>query len=198
MITFGQRRRRHPLPQFITAMRIRGLLVGLVVMASVATACQYDPTLFAANPALSECFGTPATIGIGWFEPVDGPNGSSYVGTEGNDAVVITNGPVSFDGLGGNDRICVNDTGLASGAAPIVIDAGAGTDTVQVVGSGPVSVVVDLGEGDDFYGGVSAGDETVDAGPGEDHVTIFPGGGPTMSIAGMTTTPTHSATMSTR
>jgi Ca2+-binding RTX toxin-like protein len=156
---------------------LRRSLAGLVVMASVATACQYDPTLFAANPALSECFGTPATIGIGWFEPVDGPNGSSYVGTEGNDVVVITNGPVSFDGLGGNDRICVNDTGLASGAAPIVIDAGAGNDEVWVIGSGPVSVVVDLGEGDDFYGGVSAGDETVDAGPGEDHVVVFPLGG---------------------
>lgn len=101
-----------------------------MVLALLASACQFDPASFADTPALSECLGEQATIGIGWHADLDGVSGSSYIGTEGDDVVVITNGPVRFDGLGGDDLICVNDTGMVSSTPPVVIDAGAGDDQV--------------------------------------------------------------------
>ena len=159
--------------------RLLRTVLGIATIALVATACRYDPARFAHIPSLSECFGQQATIGIGWYGPDDGPSGSHYVGTEGDDVVVITNGPVSFDGLGGNDLICVNHTGLVSSTPPIVIDAGDGHDRVwdrrYRLDAPPATVVLDveLGDGDDaFYG--SAANDVVDAGAGADEVN---GGG---------------------
>ena len=159
-------------PQRLTRVRteLRRLLVGSVFLALVGTACEYDPAQFAGNEALSECNG-PATIGVGWYEPLDGPGGSSHIGTEGDDVVVMTNGPVSFDSLGGHDWICIKDTGMASGAAPITIYAGAGRDTVIAVAGGDSAVVVDLGEGpDDYWGFSGSSDDVVYGGPGNDFV----------------------------
>ena len=168
----------------------RGLAAAGIALAAIAgAACEYDPTTLADLPAWSTCAGRQATIGIGW-SPDDGLTQPSYTGTEGDDVVVIANGPVFFRGLGGDDLICINDTGLDWWYGKVVIDAGPGNDVVL---SGPdparihqewpgvmdADVHVFLGEGNDwFVGGAEsdfvtgdAGDDLIASGGGND--TVF-------------------------
>lgn len=134
----------------------------VAVLGLLGAACDFDPLLYAHNKALSECYGFPATMAIGWDEtdPIGDSGltgGSYYEGTEGKDIVVITNGPVRFNGLGGDDLICVNDTGMASFPYRwTTIDAGDGNDVVfnfsgRATSARSVPNLVVLGPGDDTY-----------------------------------------------
>jgi hypothetical protein len=160
------------MPNASTVRRPFRLLGALVVMGVVAVSCRYDPTAFLEQPSLSECLGRTATIGIGWHEAEgpdgdsDGHPGSTYVGTEGDDVVVIVSGPVVFDGLGGNDVMSPT--------------AGAGDDIVwdrrwrTAAPPADQTVQVDLGPGADrFYG--SAADDEVNGGGGVDDLHCGPG-----------------------
>ena len=80
--------------------------------------------LVVAAPALSQqeaptCLGQPAT------------NPGSLTGTSGDDVIIGTLGADRISGGGGNDTICGEPDGSTSGSAD-VIDAGAGSDVVDV------------------------------------------------------------------
>ena len=107
----------------------RNLVSVLGLLALVATACEYDPAL-GTTPESSTCAGVAATLGFGYHEDLDPSGGSSHVGTEGDDVIVISSGPVTVDALGGDDLICVNDVLPTAAGAQIVIEGGAGTDTI--------------------------------------------------------------------
>ncbi len=146
------------------------LLVG--VMALVGAACEYNPATFTATPSLAKCDGVAATIGVGWVGS-DGDRGATYTGTAGDDVVVITNGPVTFDGLGGDDLICVNATGFAWGAAPMVVVHGGDGDDV-VLNFTERTVLAYLGNGDDSFTG-GEGRDLVSGGPGADSINAGAG-----------------------
>ena len=151
------------------------LVVVLGAIGLIAAACQFDPAAFAGYPTLSHCNGVPATIGVGWIAE-DGV-GATYSGTEGRDVVVITSGPVTFNGLGGNDLICVNDTGMNWGQGNVVVTGGPGNDTVHNFSTTGLVAAV-LGEGNDTYNGGpgpdvvigQAGNDTITTGDGDDSV----------------------------
>ena len=171
------RRRRRRGTRTLTA-------AGIGLAAIAGAACEYDPTTLTTLSAWSTCAGKQATIGIGWSQD-DGLTQPSYTGTEGDDVVVIVNGPVSFQGLGGDDTICIADTGLDWWYGKVVIDAGPGNDVVL---SGPdptrihqerpelmdADVHVSLGEGNDWFVG-GAETDFVTGGRGDD--LIATGGG---------------------
>lgn len=99
-----------------------------------------------ATAAAATCRGVPATI-VG--EP-----GTRVVGTEGPD-VIVTNGALSVDALGGDDLVCVTfDTGLPFVA--VDVRAGAGDDVVDSTGSSN-RVAAELGEGADRFEAGAAG-----------------------------------------
>lgn len=190
------------MPDGHRAMRV-GRTAALVLLPVVLLlgGCQYDPSEFADTPALSECMGVPATIGIGWHESEgqdgdgDGLLGTTYYGTPGNDVVVITNGPVFFFGQGGDDLVCINDTGMAWGAEFGVFDKigvvlGDGDDAVHVLtapgGRAGNSSWFNLGAGTNaFYGSEGPeqvevfGDDFVNTGGGPDQVIDHGGSGET-------------------
>lgn len=100
-----------------------------------------------ATAAGETCGGAPATI--------VGAPGTHVVGTEGAD-VIVSNGALSVEALGGDDRICVTfETGLPYSTAPV--DAGPGNDLVDGTASG-AGVPADLGSGVDTFVGSSFGD----------------------------------------
>ncbi|MDH4170842.1 MAG: hypothetical protein OEW42_14760 [Acidimicrobiia bacterium] len=115
--------------------------------------------------------GEPATIGIGWYGPADGPTGSTYSGTTQSDVVAITNGPVNFDRLGGDDLICINDTGLAWGdgyptSGVVCVDPALGNDTIHNNSSWHdpnrlLQINLSRGVGTDTYHGGPAREVTV-------------------------------------
>ena len=133
-------------------------------------------TLMAAPPTYAAgetCQGRPATI-------VGVPLQVGLTGTEGDD-VVVTNGAVTVDTLGGNDLVCVTDSGTYAGTR---MDTGAGDDQVDASGTrGRVEAI--LGAGADVYSGSPARDQ-VSTGPGhgkpdteKDTVVSSSGGSPT-------------------
>lgn len=103
-----------------------------LVLAVVAGACQFDPSALTA-PALAGCGGEPGTHGFGFTEGVDPAGGATYEGTDGDDVIVVVNGPVTVHAGGGNDLICVTDAFPTAAGAQIVIDGGDGFD--EIVGS---------------------------------------------------------------
>ncbi len=143
-----------------------GLLI-LTVLALVATACQYDPAEYPGLPApWQTCNGLQATMGIGHATALgDSPGGETYAGTAGVDVVVITNGPVTFNGLGGDDVICVTELELTNSGV-ITINAGSGNDTVLVEAN--VDTVINGGPGNDSIRASGRGHDTVDGGGGID------------------------------
>ena len=124
----------------------------MCVALIAVSACQFNPADFVDIASLGWCNGRPATIGVGWSVREDPAGGSTYFGTEGDDVVVIANGPVVFHGLGGNDLICINDTGIpwGTGTPPVA----AGVPDVCTTGSAgsaraTAAVVVTGGDGAD-------------------------------------------------
>lgn len=119
---------------FIPAALI-GLAAPVLTLAAVSVP---------AHGAPPTCGGAPATI-VG--EP-----GSRVVGTEGPD-VIVSDGAMSVDALGGDDVICVNgETGFPP-ASPVLVDAGPGDDAVDGTYSSN-AVFATLGTGTDgFFGG---------------------------------------------
>jgi Ca2+-binding RTX toxin-like protein len=125
-----------PLPLLAT-----GLLAAMLLPAAPAVA------------AGETCQGRPATV-------VGTPLQVGLTGTEGDD-VVVTNGAVTADTLGGNDLVCVTDSGTYAG---VRLDTGAGDDQVDASGTrGRVEAI--LGAGADLYAGSIARDQ-VTTGPG--------------------------------
>ncbi len=109
---------------------MRRFFVRLILLALVGSACEYDPSTLSNSAALTECAGVAATHGYGFDAAEDPAGGSSYTATEGNDVIVIANGPVTVDAGSGDDTICVNDV-IATGAGELVtIIGGDGNDTV--------------------------------------------------------------------
>ncbi len=100
-----------------------------------------------ATAAAPTCGGAPATI--------VGTPGDRLVGTEGPD-VIVSNGALSVEALGGDDRICVTfETGLPYSTVPVA--AGPGNDLVDATASG-AAVAADLGSGVDTFAGSDLGD----------------------------------------
>lgn len=85
------------------------------------------------------CQGQPATI-------VGQPSQTGLVGTEGRD-VVVTNGALGIDTLGGDDLVCVTDV---TRPGIVLLRTGAGNDVVDASASGS-SVDAELGTGSDHY-----------------------------------------------
>jgi hypothetical protein len=110
----------------------RGLIGVLMALALVGAACQYDPSALTL-PGAGACEGQAATHGFGYAEGVDPAGGSVHVGTDGDDVIVVLNGPVTVLGLGGDDLICVNDVLPTAAGSQIWIAGGEGHD--RVVGS---------------------------------------------------------------
>lgn len=158
-----------------TRRRLKSALAGGAAVAVLATGCEFDPQ-DSANPIINSCQGEAAEIGLGYsdgrFLPADPGTGSIYNGTEGDDVVVIINGPVTFNGLGGNDTVCIRDIGLDNGAGEITVNGGDGDDVV--INDGLMPVALNGGAGNDILFG-SAHDDRIDGGPGVD--TIAAGGG---------------------
>lgn len=120
------------------------------------------------------CQGRPATV-------VGTPGQVGLVGTEGDD-VVVTNGAVSVETLGGGDLVCVTDSGpyagtrLATGAGNDVVDASATRARVEAI----------LGAGADSYLGSPAQDRVItgqggDALDTEADIVVSTSGGSTSS-----------------
>lgn len=114
------------------------------------------PTSHAAAAA-GTCQGAPVTI--------TGEPGGRVTGTEGPD-VIVTDGAMSVDALGGDDLVCVSfETGFP--ATPVAVDAGAGDDVVDGTSSTD-AVAADLGTGADTFIGSDLGSGT------DDLVTVAP------------------------
>ncbi|MBS2940315.1 hypothetical protein KDN32_21475 [Nocardioides sp. J2M5] len=115
-----------------------------------------------AGAAGETCQGRAATI-VG--QPLQ-----RVVGTEGPD-VVVTNGAIGVDTLGGDDLVCVTDA-IAPGM--VTLRTGAGNDVVDASASGSW-VDAELGAGSDHYT-ASAGHDTVLTGSreGSRHVDTEP------------------------
>lgn len=160
----------------ITRLRLFSLAVAGLMVGS---ACQYSPAS-STDPRYNTCNGLTATIGIGFLAQQDPPGGTIYSGTAGDDVVVVVTGPVTFNGLGGNDTICVNhipELAAFNGPSPLVtINGGEGDDVVYNYTSFP-SVMLG-GNGDDILVGGSGidtisgngGHDLVDGGAGNDVV----------------------------
>ncbi len=118
--------------------------IGLV-LALLVSACQYVPSL-ATIESLRICDGQVADLGFGWGED-DPPDGSTYFGTPGDDVIIVANGPVTVNSLGGNDIICVSAFDGFTNAGPITIDAGAGDDAIVNNKAGFTDLVADGGVG---------------------------------------------------
>ena len=124
-----------------------------VLVAGTATAVTAGAAT-AAHARAETCQGrTPTIVG-----PTQGEN---TTGTEGDDVIVAPiNGESKVSGLGGNDTIC-----LVAGVVPssrtesmlriegVVIDAGAGNDSVTNELTAPHNPSVSLGPGSDHYVG---------------------------------------------
>lgn len=129
-----------PLPLLTTGL-LAAVLVPATPVAAVGETCQ----------------GRPATV-------VGVPMQGWLTGTEGDD-VVVTNGAVTVNTLGGNDLVCVTDSGTYAG---VRMDTGAGDDQVDASGTrGRVEAT--LGAGADLYTGSTARDLVV-TGSGYDGV----------------------------
>ncbi len=76
------------------------------------------------------CGDVAATHGFGYSPDLDPVEGSTHFGTEGDDVIIVTNGPVTVHALGGDDLICVNDVLPTAEGAVVVIEGGNGVDTV--------------------------------------------------------------------
>ncbi len=111
------------------------------VLALLLTACQFDPAATNGEPGFATCDGIEGTLGFGYYAAQDPVTGSSYVGTEGDDVIVITNGPVTVDALGGDDLICVTNAVATAPGAEITIIGGDGDD--EIVGSAVTYEVCD-------------------------------------------------------
>ncbi len=107
-------------------------LIGLAVMA---------PT--SASAAGETCQGQAATI-------VGAPGTFTLTGTEGPD-VIVTNGSMELDALGGDDLVCVTVRGAQ-------VLAGDGDDVVDTTGVTRLSGTTYLGAGSDRFVGGSARD----------------------------------------
>lgn len=132
--------------------------------------CEYDPATVSipGDPALqqklTECEGEPATRGFGRLAGGP-PSGVTYTGTAGRDVVVVTSGPVRFEGLGGDDLVCLPATGFTSEAGSITVGGGDGND--RVVADANVSLTFTAGGGnDEALGGPAA--DTLNGGLGRD------------------------------
>jgi len=101
-----------------------------------------------ASAAVETCQGRPATI-------VGQPMQTGLVGTEGPD-VVVTNGAVGVDTLGGDDLVCVTDV---TRPGLLTLRTGAGDDVVDASASGS-TIDAQLGSGSDHYT-ASAGRDVV-------------------------------------
>ncbi len=152
-------------------------LVVLCVGVLVAASCQYDPQEVGSGP-LAMCLGQPADTGYGYSNgdivPADPPGGASYRGANTAERTVIANGPVTFSGGDGDDTICANDTGLASGPGLIVMNGEAGNDRIHseldrrvIMRGGPGDDVLTGGAGDDVLIG-NGGFDIIHAGAGFD------------------------------
>lgn len=104
--------------------------VASVGLAAVAVSCEYDPSTVGTVEALSQCAGVDATHGFGYNGSQDPPGGSNHVGTNGDDVIVIANGPVTVDALGGDDTICINAVDEHGPDAAITVRGGLGDDTI--------------------------------------------------------------------
>lgn len=109
-----------------------------MVFAVVAGACQFNPAQF-TNPGLAGCDGVLGTHGFGFTDGHDPAGGAVYEGTDGDDVIVVINGPVTVNAGRGNDLICVTDAGPTAAGAQIVINGDAGFDVI--VGSTSSAVV---------------------------------------------------------
>lgn len=144
------------------------LLLGSVLLQPAATAATWT------------CRGVPATM-------LPDSSTSVMVGTEGND-VIVTHG-ADVHALGGDDLVC------SVGPWPVLIDAGAGNDVIDV-GSGRAGRAV-LGPGADQYIGSGFYPNTVIAGtdtsPSVDNETDvidnLPGDAPDTVVSGQRDTP---------
>ncbi|GAB3015945.1 calcium-binding protein [Nocardioides flavus (ex Wang et al. 2016)] len=120
----------------------------LSVVATGLLAATLLPATAPAYAAGETCQGRPATI-------VGQPLQTSLVGTDGPD-VVVTNGALGIDTLGGDDLVCVTDVdrpGL------LTLRTGAGDDVVDASVSGSM-IDAELGSGSDHYT-ASAGRDVV-------------------------------------
>ena len=97
------------------------------------------------------CQGRPATI-------VGQPLQSPLLGTEGPD-VVVTNGAIRVDTLGGDDLVCVTDV---TRPGVLTLRTGAGNDVVDASASGSW-IDAELGSGSDHYT-ASTGRDSVELG----------------------------------
>ena len=116
----------------------------VVVIASVVSAA-VGP---GAQAQVVTCQGQAATI-VG---PSDGQN---TTGTEGDDVIVAPLGPNStVQGLGGNDTICLVDGPGGSSRDPfVIVQAGAGNDSVVNETTQPHGIRIELGAGADHFVG---------------------------------------------
>ena len=101
-----------------------------------------------AQAAADTCQGRTATI-------VGQPLQPGLVGTEGPD-VVVTNGAVGIDTLGGDDLVCITDV---TRPGLLTLRTGAGNDVVDASASGSM-IDAELGSGSDHYA-ASAGRDVV-------------------------------------
>ncbi|MEM7140875.1 MAG: sulfatase-like hydrolase/transferase [Actinomycetota bacterium] len=103
----------------------------MAVVSIVAASCQFDPAQFQGTGVLEElCQGQVGTHGFGYTEVTDPAAGSVHEATDGDDVIVIANGPVTVDAGAGDDVICVTDGWTSEPGAAITIIGGPGTDTV--------------------------------------------------------------------
>ena len=130
-------------------------LLGLALLGPVPVAHAAGETCRGEAATIVGTPGNPALLGS------DG-----VTGTEGRD-VVVTNGAFKVSTLGGDDVICVTDSGAPS-VKRVIIDSGAGDDFVDGTTAPDWIVQAELGEGADQFAGGDAGNSVRGA---YDHTT---------------------------
>ena len=130
-----------------TTVLSTAVLIGLAALAPPS-----------ASAAGETCQGQAATV-------VGAPGTFRLAGTEGPD-VIVTNGSMELDALGGDDLICVTVRGAQ-------VQAGAGDDVVDTTGVTRLSGTTYLGAGSDRFVGGASRDEVYSgaASPGSSDMT---------------------------
>lgn len=130
-------------PEHTRTPILGGLMFRSTTLSAVALlgAALLAPT--GASAAGETCHGQPATI-------VGAPGTFTLVGTEGPD-VIVTNGSMELDALGGDDLVCVT-------VRPAQVVAGDGDDVVDTTGITQAGGSTYLGAGSDRFVGGAARD----------------------------------------